>query len=70
MISIYRRRALKNKAPAADAYIKYYCLFAIGFTFIYNAFIHIHFPEIAAKFIGWADSPFQIEVGTANLDFG
>jgi hypothetical protein len=30
---------------------------------------HIFFGKMAAAFIGWADSPFQFEVGTASLGF-
>ncbi len=70
LISIYRHRSVKNKALVTDAYLKYYCLFAIGFTFIYNAIVHIYFHAMSARIIGWADSPFQIEVGTASLGFG
>ena len=31
--------------------------------------MHVFFGEIAARFIGWADSPFQAEVGFASLGF-
>jgi hypothetical protein len=30
---------------------------------------HIFFGRMAAAFIGWEDSPFQFEVGTASLGF-
>jgi hypothetical protein len=70
LISFYRHGPVKDKALAADAFLKYYCLFAIGFTFIYNAIVHIYFHAMSARIIGWADSPFQIEVGTASLGFG
>lgn len=70
LFSIYKHRKIKTKALVADILLKYYCLFAIGITYIYNAIFHIYFHEIAAHFIGWADSPFQIEVGTASLGFG
>ncbi len=69
-VSIYRHGRIKDKAFAADAFLKYFCLFAIGFTFIYNAIVHIYFHAISAKIIGWPDSPFQIEVGTASFGFG
>ena len=69
-ISIYKHRAVKTKALTADIMLKYFCLFAIGITYIYNAIFHIYFHALAARFIGWADSPFQIEVGAASLGFG
>jgi hypothetical protein len=31
--------------------------------------IHVFFGEMAARFIEWADSPFQREVGFASLGF-
>ena len=37
--------------------------------YLYNAVFHIFFGALAAHFIGWADSPFQFEVGTASLGF-
>jgi hypothetical protein len=30
---------------------------------------HVFFSEMAARFIGWPDSPFQREVGFASLGF-
>jgi hypothetical protein len=31
--------------------------------------MHVFFGKLSAEFIGWADSPFQFEVGTASLGF-
>jgi hypothetical protein len=70
LFSMYRHRKVKTKASTADLLLRYYCLFAIGITYLYNALFHIYFHGLAARFIGWADSPFQIEVGTASLGFG
>jgi Na+/melibiose symporter-like transporter len=33
----------------------------------YNFIFHVFFGKMAAEFIGWADSPFQLEVGMASL---
>jgi hypothetical protein len=38
-------------------------------SFLYNFIFHVFFGEMAASFIGWADSPFQAEVGYASLGF-
>src|ERR1700759_4759015 len=70
LVSMYRHKSIRTKAVTADILLKYFCLFAIGITYIYNALFHIYFHALAARFIGWADSPFQIEVGTASLGFG
>ncbi len=31
--------------------------------------MHVFFGKMSAAFIGWADSPFQFEVGTASLGY-
>ena len=31
--------------------------------------MHVFFGKLAASFIGWEDSPFQLEVGFASLGF-
>ena len=52
-----------------EAAIAFYCLFGIGFTFLYNIVMHVFFGDMAAAFIGWENSPFQAEVGWASLGF-
>ena len=46
-----------------------FLLFSIGVSFLYNFVMHTFFGEMAARFIGWEDSPFQAEVGFASLGF-
>lgn len=53
-----------------EALLAYYCLSGVGFFYLYNFVMHVFFGEMAARFIGWADSPFQLEVGFASLGFG
>jgi hypothetical protein len=57
-------------AVAAEAFLKWFVFFSIGISYVYNAIFHIVFHDMAARFIGWADSPFQIEVGFASLGMG
>ena len=52
-----------------EALFAYFLLFSIGFGFLYNFVMHTFFGEMAARFIGWEDSPFQAEVGFASLGF-
>jgi hypothetical protein len=52
-----------------EALFAYFLLFSIGLSFLYNFVMHVFFGEMAARFIGWADSPFQAEVGFASLGF-
>jgi hypothetical protein len=63
-------RAPKLSAPVIiEALLAYFVLFAVGVTFFYNFVVHVFFGAAAARFIGWADSPFQAEVGFASLGF-
>ncbi len=47
----------------------YFLLFSIFVSFFYNFVMHVFFGEMAARFIGWSQSPFQAEVGFASLGF-
>jgi hypothetical protein len=49
--------------------LAWYVLFNIGLMFLVNFVFHVFFGATAAAFIGWTDSPFQFEVGTASLGF-
>jgi hypothetical protein len=52
-----------------EALFSYFLLFSIAISYFYNFVFHVFFGELAAKFIGWANSPFQLEVGFASLGF-
>jgi hypothetical protein len=52
-----------------EALFAYFVLFSIGFSFFYNFIMHTFFGAMTARFIGWADSPFQTELGLASLGF-
>jgi hypothetical protein len=52
-----------------DKLLTWYVLFDIGVMYLVNFVFHTFFGGLAAAFIGWADSPFQVEVGTASLGF-
>jgi hypothetical protein len=52
-----------------EALFAYFLMFSIGFSFFFNFVMHTFFGAMAARFIGWADSPFQAEVGFASLGF-
>ncbi len=52
-----------------EALLFYFLLFSVGFSYLYNFVLHTFFGAMTARFIGWADSPFQAEVGFASLGF-
>jgi hypothetical protein len=53
-----------------EALFKWFLFFSIGIAYVYNGVFHVIFHRTAAEFIGWADSPFQIELGFASLGMG
>ncbi|MEZ5786789.1 MAG: DUF6790 family protein [Xanthobacteraceae bacterium] len=54
----------------ADCLLRYLMLFPVGLMGLWAAWGHLLYPEEAARAIGWATSPFQSEVGSANLGIG
>jgi hypothetical protein len=63
-------RAPKLTAPrVVEALLFYFLMFSIGFSYLYNFVLHTFLGAMAARFIGWPDSPFQAEVGFASLGF-
>jgi hypothetical protein len=69
-ISLARHSRPLTRGVILEALLAYFCLFAIGAFMVWNFVMHVFFGEIAAKSIGWEDSPFQLEVGFASLGFG
>jgi hypothetical protein len=63
------RPAPRSSALIVEALLSYFVLFSIGFSNLYNFVLHVFFGKLAASFIGWEDSPFQLEVGFASLGF-
>ena len=60
----------KKKRAVSDVFLSYLFLLAVGLTGLWGFIFHAFFAQIAAAFIGWANSPFQFEVAVANLGMG
>lgn len=60
----------RKRFETARIFLGWFLFFSIGLSFLYNFTMHVFFAEMAARFIGWANSPFQYEVGYASLGFG
>ncbi|MEJ0089118.1 MAG: DUF6790 family protein [Limisphaerales bacterium] len=69
-ISLFRAQKPVSKAAVIEALFAHFLLFSVGISYLYNFVMHVFFAEMAARFIGWANSPFQYEVGYASLGFG
>jgi hypothetical protein len=50
-----------------DRLLRYVFIFPVGLMGLWAALGHIAFPARVAQAIGWQTSPFQLEVGFANL---
>jgi hypothetical protein len=68
-IAIARAPRPVGRAVVIDKLLVWYVFFNVGITFLVNFVFHVFFGPMTAAFIGWADSPFQFEVGTASLGF-
>jgi len=53
-----------------EKFFFWFIFFSIGVSYIYNGVFHTVFGDLAAQFIGWQNSPFQLEVGFASFGFG
>jgi hypothetical protein len=69
LIAYFAKPLPRTRAELVEALFSYFLLFSIGVSFLYNFVMHVFFGEMAARFIGWEDSPFQAEVGFASLGF-
>jgi hypothetical protein len=69
IVSIIRAPHPVSGPVIIEALFFYFVMFSIGFSFFYNFIVHTLFGPMAAHLIGWADSPFQAEVGFASLGF-
>jgi hypothetical protein len=54
----------------AGVLLNWFLFFAIGVTYVFNGIIHTAFGDMSAEMIGWAQSPFQAEVGFASIGVG
>jgi hypothetical protein len=60
----------RRHGRTADRFLSWILLLPIGVTGIWAGLYHVFFPVVAAAHIGWSVSPFQFEVGMADLAIG
>jgi hypothetical protein len=68
-VAIARASKPIDRASWVEKLLSWFVFWTIGVLYFYNAVFHIFFGQLAARYIGWEDSPFQLEVGTASLGF-
>jgi hypothetical protein len=69
VVAIARAPRPVSGALVVEKLLAWYVFCNIGLMFFVNFIFHVFFGQLAAAFIGWGDSPFQVEVGTASLGF-
>ncbi len=69
LVAIARSKASIDRPLFVEKLLAWHVFFSIGIDNFYNFVMHVFFGKLSAGFIGWADSPFQFEVGTASLGF-
>jgi hypothetical protein len=60
----------QSGGTTADRLLAWILLLPIGVSGLWAAMFHLFFPDVAAADIGWEPSPFQFEVGMADLAMG
>lgn len=58
-----------NKSRKIRLAFSYFLFFNIFCSYFVNFIMHVFYGKMAAQFIGWSQSPFQLEVGFASLGF-
>ena len=64
--------AKRRSGPAAivGTYLIYFLFIYVGLMGLFTAYFHVFEPSRASASIGWAPSPFEYEVGMADLTMG
>lgn len=61
---------VKQPARYEARLLDWLLLLFIGIGGVWSGIFHVFFPEIASKSIGWAPSPFETEIGIADMAMG
>ena len=70
VIAVRRAPRPISFAFAVERLLRYILIFPLGVQSLWAFACHVFIPERTAAAIGWATSPFQYEVGVANLGIG
>lgn len=54
----------------AEQALRWILLLSVGAQGVFTFVVHVFFPALSAANIGWDESPFQYEVGIADLTVG
>ena len=68
-VAIARHAKPVPRAFVSERLLRWHVWIAVGLDNLYNFVMHSAFGDLSARFIGWANSPFQLEVAFASLGF-
>jgi uncharacterized membrane protein len=60
----------RDNLSQSERFLSWILLLPVGVSGLWAALFHLFFPGISAADIGWQPSPFQFEVGMADLAIG
>jgi len=70
-LNLFLSKAPKTKNRVFEVFLLWFLVVMVGFGSIWGFIGHVFMANMVAALIGWpAGSPFQFEVGIANLSYG
>ena len=70
LLALLIAAATRRGGPVPERLLSWILLLPIGVTGLWAGAFHVFLPKTAASLIGWQVSPFQFEVGMADLAIG
>jgi hypothetical protein len=70
VVALVMAAVRRGHGPTAERFLSWILLLPIGVTGLWAGAFHVLLPTTAAALIGWKVSPFQFEVGMADLAVG
>lgn len=59
-----------RRPRSAASYLSWLLLLSVGIDMLWAGLFHVFFPSIASAQIGWQVSPFEFEIGVADMAMG
>jgi len=70
IVKLRRFRAARHPVDAAYVLWGELLFYGVGISFIYGGIFHAYFQQLTAPAIGWQPSPFEYELGWAEIPIG
>ncbi len=69
-VHVHGTRSQVGALSAADWYWREIIFYAVGLSFVWYGLLHAFFQQISTRYIGWQPSPFEFELGFAEIGIG